>query len=540
MAIKQSLSTNAQTSEQYEEIRGVAGPRGISGPEGPPGPMGPPGPPGAQGYLSLDTLSEFINNQPVLHLAADADKTLKSRIGPSFAHSRLGTGLFVNVEGRLVGRTSGNTTSIAPNTVAIGTDVVVTVPASDRINGWDIGAPVQLYVDTDEDEILDAGEAWIIGTIKSIVGATLTLTVTSKSTSTASTSSWQVGYRGPRFHHDIQNNVTGLLLETNSATNLVIHSNSLNLSPWVTFGSGASMSADNVVAPTGATTGDTFTPSSSAASGVYQIVTVAASTQYTFSFYAQLGTLSVSDYKFAIYNVSAAAWLAQDIVPNVTLSANQWARVSYTFTTPAGCTSLHVYPFRSSIGVTGTLSAWGVQLETGDTASSLIITSASVATRPADSCSLTNGSITNLYNPIEGSIFIDFTLQTLTPGQGFYGFHDSPRSLGGFASVSTASGLDAYSYGPESSRKLGVVTPAPSSRRFKICHNYTSNTGAISVNGSITYAGSDYMPPSRITGLALGANGFSDTPSYSSILVTDFKLYRKRISDDLMRTYTTL
>jgi hypothetical protein len=474
----------------------------------------------------------------VLHFAAGSDKTLKSRIGPSFTHSRLGTGLFVNVEGRLVGRTNGDTASIAPSTIAVGTDVVVTVPASDRINGWDLGAPVQLYVDTDEDEVLDTGEAWIIGTIKSIVGTTLTLTITSKSTSSTSTTAWQVGYRGPRFHHDTQNNVAGLLLETNSATNLVTRSNGLNVSPWIAFQS--TVTGENIVAPTGATTGDTITPSTSAASGVYQIVTVAASTQYTFSFYARLGTLSVSDYKFAIYNASAAAWLAQDIVPNVTLSANQWTRVSYTFTTPAGCTSLHVYPFRSSIGVTGTLSAWGVQLETGDTASSLIITDGSAATRPADSCTLTNGSVGSLYNLAEGTLFIDCTPNTLTAGQGFYGLHDSPRSLGGFVGASVSSGFDVYSYGSEFSRTFGVVATAPPSRRFKICQMYTSNSTAISINGSFSESSDSYSPPEKITGIALGANGFSDSPSYSSILITDFKLYRKRISDDLMRVHTTL
>ena len=541
MAIRQSLSTNVQTSDQYDEIRGVAGPRGLSGPEGPPGPPGPPGPQGARGYLSLDTLSEFINNQPVLHLAAGSDKTLKSRIGPSLSHSRLGTGLFVNVEGALVGRTSGTTTALVPNTVTVGTDVVVSVPASARINGWDIGAPVQLFVDTDEDEVLDTAEAWIIGTIKSIVGATLTLTVTSKSTSTTSTTAWQVGYRGPRFHHDTQNNVTGLLLETRAATNLVLRNTTLNLSPWVTFGDGAVVAPDDVIAPTGATTADTLTPSTTEATGIYQTVTVTASTQYTFSFYARLGTLSASDYKFAIFNNISNAFIAHDATPGVTLSADRWTRVSYTFTTPTDCTSIRVYPFRNSVGVTGTLSTWGVQLETGDIATSPILTWSSAVTRPADSCTLTNGSVINLYNPSEGSIFIDITPINLTADQGLYGLHDTPRSLGGFAAVTNGSGLDVYSYGAESVRSLSVSATAPSSRRFKVCYGYSSNSAKISVNGSLVESASDYSPPSQITGLALGADGFSDAPQYStSVLVTDFKLYRKRLSDDLMRTYTAL
>jgi hypothetical protein len=138
MAIKQSLSSDPQVSAEYSTLRGANGPQGPQGPQGPPGPEGPPGPQGPGGYLSLDTLSEFINDQPVLHFAYSADRTLKSRIGPSCVHSRLSSGTFTNINGIIVGKTTGTTSALVPNTVTVGSDVTVTVP-SGQVIGWDIG-----------------------------------------------------------------------------------------------------------------------------------------------------------------------------------------------------------------------------------------------------------------------------------------------------------------------------------------------------------------------------------------------------------------
>jgi hypothetical protein len=321
----------------------------------------------------------------------------------------------------------------------------------------------------------------------------------------------------------------------------MLQSENLATSPWLSTGS-AAVTANSMLAPTGLTTADTITPSTTTGSGIYQHITVVASTKYTFSFYARLGTLQASDYKFAIYNDTGSAWIALDIVPSIIPNSTNWVRISYTFTTPIGCTLIHVYPFRNSGGVVGTLYAWGMQLVTGSDASSYIPTTSSIVIRAADSCSLTNGSFSNLYNTQEGTIVLDCSPTSLDSLQGFYAIHGTVRSLGGHAAYSsgTNSSITAYSYTSNYEPTILSTTNGITSKRIKIAHGYKTNDGAISINGNQVEYDNTYSVPTDMTGLALGANGFNNTPNYSSVLISDFKLYRKRISNDLMRVHSTL
>jgi hypothetical protein len=545
MAIKQSLTSDVQSSLQYATLRGVDGRQGDQGPPGPPGDQGPPGPAGPGGYLSVDTLSEFLNVSPSLHLAYSSDCTLKSRIGPSVTHSRASSGTFTNVNGTIVGKTTGTTSALVPNTVAVGSDVTVTVP-SGQVIGWDIGATVTLHTDSDGNDVLDGGEAWITGTIKSVNTTTLVLTVVSKSTSTTSTTSWTLGYSGPRFHYDYANGVSGLLLETASATNLILQSENL-ATTWITFGAGAGITQNSVPAPSGLTTADTITPSMTAASGVYQHVTVSPSTTYTFSFYARLGTLQASDYKFAIYNNSGSSWLVQDAVPTTLPNTTTWSRVSYTFTTPAGCTLIHAYPFRNSIGVTGTAHIWGAQMEAGHLATSYIPTTTVAVVRSPDVCSLTDSAFYNTYNQEEGTIVADFW--TPLPqsavsnfSRGIYGIHRSVRSTGGHAAYTdgNSNSISAYSYGVDYAPTITRTQTGLTSGRVRVAHGYRKDDAIISINGNLTTS-LTYDPPLDCVSLALGTDGFSDVTARSStVIISDFKIYRRRLSNDLIRIHSSL
>ncbi len=420
-----------------------------------------------------------------------------------------------------------------------------------------------LHTDSDGDDVLDTPEAWITGTIKSVNHTTLVLTVVSRSGSTTSTTSWTLGYRGPRFHHDFQNNVSGLLLETASATNLIVRSDDFGASEW-NAGSqrNLTVAGNDAISPSGATDADRLTVGATAT--LYQVLQglpftgfLTLGTAYTVScFFKPNQVTRVSIWAGtpatlpvdAIFDLTGSGSVVANAFGTASIQQypNGWYRCIITGTAGATLnTSLRISPVSGTSRTYAGNSvdsfwAWGAQVEAGSSATSYIPTTTATVIRPADSCNITNGNAGFLYNPSEGALFIDCTPNTLTAGQGFYGLHDSPRSLGGFSGVSVSSGFDASSYGPEFSRTFGVVATAPASRRFKICQIYTSNSTAISINGSLVQSSSSYSPPAKITGIALGANGFSDGPSYSSILITDFKLYRKRISDDLMRVHTTL
>jgi hypothetical protein len=564
MTIQQSLSTNAQTSPQYESLRGVDGPQGLRGQQGPPGPEGPPGPQGPGGYLSLDTLSELINDQPVLHFAYSADRTLKSRIGPSCVHSRLSSGTFTNVNGIIVGKTTGTTSALVPNTVTVGSDVTVTVPSGQAI-GWDIGATVTLHTDSDGDDVLDAGEAWITGTIKSVNNTTLTLTVVSKSTSTTSTTSWTLGYRGPRFHHDFTSGVSGLMLETASATNLVLQSENFGTT-WTNDSDRVAISVDQTTSPSGAMNADKISENTTVFERriALQALSVVSGTIYTFSCFVKaaerdvvqlrFGSTVGSQYKnFVIGGVNAGTiGSGGSATAAIQAYPNGWYRCSITATSAGtGSSAFSIGPhiksdafgFEGYVGTIGSgIFVWGAQLEAGSFATSYIPTTTATVIRAADSCALTDASFANLYNLSEGTIILDCSPTSLNSLQGFYAIHGAVRSLGGHAVYSSGSNnsITAYSYTSNYEPTISSTVTGITSKRIKIAHAYKTNDGAISINGSQVEYDNTYAVPTNITGLVLGADGFANTPNYSSVLISDFKLYRKRISNDLMRVHSTL
>lgn len=160
-----------------------------------------------------------------LDLAFALDKTLTARTGPTPTFSRASSGLFVNANGILVGKTAGTTTSITPSTTANGTSVTVTV-ASGSVVGWLVGQSVSLIVDTDGGNDNDATELWLVGTIVSTTATELVFTVTEKTSTGGSATDWTLGYRGARFDHDATGVCKGLLIEE-PRTNLVFPSETL-------------------------------------------------------------------------------------------------------------------------------------------------------------------------------------------------------------------------------------------------------------------------------------------------------------------------
>lgn len=176
---------------------------------------------------------------------------------------------------------------------------------------------------------------------------------------------------------------TRALLVEPAATNICLYSAQVDNGTWIKNG-GTTVTANTVASPDGTTTADTVTSGNAAGQGHYQQITVTASTQYTMSFWVQLGTMAAASFKMAVYNVTAGSFIAFDVVPSVTPSSSVWKLITYSFTTPAGCTSILLWPFRNNAAVTGTFYIWGAQLELGAVATSYIATGAASASRSAD------------------------------------------------------------------------------------------------------------------------------------------------------------
>jgi hypothetical protein len=227
----------------------------------------------------------------------------------------------------------------------------------------------------------------------------------------------------------------GLLIEE-QRTNLLTYSEQFDNAAWLK--ASASVTATNVNAPNGTPTADQVTITGSGF--VLQQVTVVPGTTYTVSFYALAGTATTVNY--FIYNVTAASTLVGVVNYVPLLNSSTWTRVSFSFTVPAGCTSIYVDLARSSSN--GTVNLWGAQLEAGAFATSYIPTVASQVTRAADSASMIGNNFARWYTQGVGTLFSDFLPILITGNGGAASINDGSASnridirRDGYSIVSTA------------------------------------------------------------------------------------------------------
>ena len=165
-----------------------------------------------------------------------------------------------------------------------------------------------------------------------------------------------------------------------AVTNLVLWSEDFSNVAWVA--NTATVTTNTQTAPNGTLTADTFSPTSGTGS-LHQIITCLASTAYTWSFYIKLGTMAAADFRFAVRDDSNGAFIAIDIAPNVTPVTTEWRRVTYTFTTPAGCVLVRPYLYRFTPATYGTtVHFWGAQLEQSATVGEYIPTTSAINSAP--------------------------------------------------------------------------------------------------------------------------------------------------------------
>ena len=91
-----------------------------------------------------------------------------------------------------------------------------------------------------------------------------------------------------------------------------------------------------------------------------QTVAVTANTQYVFSFEAKRGTATGASY--AIYNASGYAWIVASTSYYDAINSSTPTRISVSFTTPAGCTSVWCCALRDAPITSGTIFIGRAQL----------------------------------------------------------------------------------------------------------------------------------------------------------------------------------
>ena len=208
----------------------------------------------------------------------------------------------------------------------------------------------------------------------------------------------------------------GLLIEA-AATNLATRSDDLAETPadgtnWVNASYTTSFLSTSL--PNGST-GNARRIVSASGGGTFRTnsLTVTASKEYTFSFWARNNGGSQARYRvwngnagssIVDYTLSGSNYVAS--IGGANNTSSTWVRISVTFTTPVGCTSIFLYPMSNDSG-TVDLLVWGAQLELGAQASSYISNAGSQLTRLADDAVIRSTAWTSLYAQ-PGAMVVEF------------------------------------------------------------------------------------------------------------------------------------
>jgi len=346
----------------------------------------------------------------------------------------------------------------------------------------------------------------------------------------------------------------GLLIEA-VATNLALRSSDFNTTvtdgtQWVC--SGYTRGNLSTLLPDGTTGNACQISGSGSASFRTPSVTVTASTVYTWSFYARNNGGSQARYR--VWNATAGLSIVDyndagnnyvSLIGGANNTSSTWVRISKTFTTPVGCTSIFVYPVSSDSGTVDVL-LWGAQVELGSQASSYISNAGSQLTRLADDAVIRSTAWTGLYSK-PGTIVVEYY-------RGEYGSGD--RSV---LAIDTAATKHIHLKHANASAASGIYNSAGSGVANKIAGNAAGlnkaafnwssgnpSTIKYALNGNATVvSGSSDIGATLGTWMTIGSastTGVSGSGTWEGYLnnsIKSVKYYSELLSDAEMIAKTT-
>jgi hypothetical protein len=213
-----------------------------------------------------------------------------------------------------------------------------------------------------------------------------------------------------RFDHDPSTGAPKGLLIEGASTNLLLQSNDWNTT-WNNPAPITWNGTSYTTAPNGTNTAKQITVTAGSSSAIGQAV--ATGTNRTMSVWLKAGSLT--SFSIGAFDAGGTSWgnnadstcskisgpgsVTQQVggLWSITgLSTTEWTRIQIFRSTTY--TTFLAYPGSSSGTINGTAFMWGMQMEAGNGASSLIPTGASTATRVADECVMTGTNFSSWFN----------------------------------------------------------------------------------------------------------------------------------------------
>jgi hypothetical protein len=363
-----------------------------------------------------------------------------------------------------------------------------------------------------------------------------------------------------RFEHNpVTGESLGLEIEE-QRTNLFTYSSEFDNAAWGK--TNASITANTIVAPDGALSGDKLVETTASGSHNLEIpsspLTVTSGIAYTFSVYAKAAERTLlrlyddsnSSQYTAVFNLSSGT--TSDVgsltTASITLVGNGWYRCSVTYTTASTL-------LRGRIGIVSGGSSnytgngfsgiyiWGAQLEAGSFATSYIPTVASQVTRSADSASMTGTNFSSWYRGDAGTIYAETQASAITSGYQYAMTSGTSTASGAGLFYDSASSRFSYRFWDAGGTAIGVIsyTNAGSpnaTTSYKTTFAFSTNDFAGSINGNVVTTDTSGVINGIADNLKIGAS--NNNTSLMNGTIKKFAYYPRRLTNSELQGLTTV
>lgn len=363
----------------------------------------------------------------------------------------------------------------------------------------------------------------------------------------------------PRFDHDPATGESlGLLIEE-SRTNL--RTNSENFLLWGSGGDRVTIINNTITAPDGNLTGNSFIEQANTKSWRWTEwgQSCTSGTAYTVSCFVKPGTGTFGVlYFFADNSVFTAAATSFDLSGNGSVSVlgssttakitpypNGWYRISATQTAINSSTGYFAIGFSYSSNFTLTPTGspsntlgyvWGAQVEAGSFPTSYIPTSGATATRSADLASITGTNFSEIYNPLEGTLYLEAVGNGIGNTSSNATFQvDNGSSSNRITVINDDTNTVNSLITVNGTQTSFSVSPSFTSGPNKNIITYKSGDIATSLNGSVVVTSSSIITLPVVNRFRLGSNANGN----SNNTIKRATYFPKRLSNDQLQALTS-